>query len=67
MYVDPARRAAHEQTYHQLVEDVLDASPSSRRLLEPINALVQLGKFYPALKQGKELVAYERELLSNVR
>jgi flagellar protein FlbT len=67
MYVDPARKAAHEQTYLALVEDVLDASPSSRRLLEQINALIQLGKFYPALKQGKDLLAHERELLSNVR
>ena len=67
MYVDPARRAVHEQTYVTLVEDVLDASPSSRLWLDPINALVQQGKYYPALKQGKDLLAHERELLSNVR
>ena len=67
MYVDPQRRAVHEQTYLALVEDVLDASPSSRRLLDPINELVQAGKYYPALKKGKELLAFERELLSHVR
>jgi flagellar biosynthesis repressor protein FlbT len=67
MYVDPQRRAVHEQTYLALVEDVLDASPSSRRLLESINDLVQAGKYYPALKQGKELLAFEKELLSHVR
>ncbi len=67
MYVDPQRRAVHEQTYLALVEDVLDASPSSRRFLEPINELVQSGKYYQALKQGKSLLAFERELLSHVR
>lgn len=67
MYVDPQRRAVHEQTYLALVEDVLDASPSSRRFLEPINELVQAGKYYPALKLGKELLAFEKDLLANVR
>lgn len=67
MYVDPQRRAVHEQTYLALVEDVLDASPSSRRFLDPINEMVQSGKYYQALKQGKSLLAFERDLLSNVR
>lgn len=67
MYVDPQRRAVHEQTYLSLVEDVLDASPSSRRLIEPIDELVQAGKYYPALKQARELLRFERELLENVR
>jgi flagellar biosynthesis repressor protein FlbT len=66
MYVDPQRRAAHEQTYLALVEDVLDASPSTSRLIEPVNALVQGGKYYQALKQAKDLLRYERELLANV-
>jgi flagellar protein FlbT len=67
MYVDPQRRAIHEQTYRALVEDVLDASPSARRWLAPIDELVGAGKFYPALKHGRDLLAYERELLANVR
>ncbi len=67
MYVDPQRRPAHEQAYRQLVDDVLDASPSSRALIEPIDAEVRAGRFYPALKLGRKLLAYERELLSHVR
>ena len=67
MYVDPQRRAVHEQTYRSLLEDILDASPSSRRYLDPIDELVRAGKFYPALKQARDLLAYEKELLSNVR
>jgi len=67
MYVDPQRRAEHEQTYRTLVDDVTDASPSSRRYLDPIDDLVRAGSYYPALKQGKELLSFERELLSHVR
>lgn len=67
MYVDPQRRAAHEQSYRALVEDVLDASPSSRRLIEPIDDAVREGKYYPALKLGRQLMAYEKELTTHVR
>ena len=67
MYVDPQRRPAHAQTYRALVDDVLDASPSSRRLIEPIEDCIQAGQFYQALKHGKQLINFEKELLSNVR
>jgi len=66
-YVDPQRRTLHEQTYRALVEDVLDASPSSRRLMEPIDAQVRAGNYYAALKLGRELLAFEKAIMSNVR
>lgn len=67
MYIDPAHREVHHQTYLALVEDVLDASPSSRRLLEPMDESVRTGQYYQALKLGRQLLAYEKELLSDVR
>lgn len=67
MYVDPQRRPAHEQTYRALVEDVLDASPTTRRWLDPIDEAVRAGKFYPALKLGRQLLSFEKELLAHVR
>ncbi len=67
MYVDPQRRSAHEQTYRTLVDDVLDASPTSRRWIEPIEECVAAGQYYQALKHGKQLLSFEKELLSNVR
>jgi len=67
MYVDPQRRVAHAQTYRMLLDDVLDASPSTRRLLEPIDEQVRGGRFYQALKLSRGLLAYEKELLSHVR
>ena len=67
MYVDPQRRPAHEQSYRELVDDVLDASPSTRRLIEPIDEAVRAGRYYPALKLGRQLLAYEKDLLAHVR
>ena len=42
----------HEQTYRELVDDVRDASPSTRRLLDPIDEEVRSARYYPALKLG---------------
>jgi len=67
MYVDPQRRESHQRGYRQLVEDVLDVSPSSRRYLEPIEKCVTEGRYYQALKLGRELMAHERELLEHVQ
>ncbi|MBK7366768.1 MAG: hypothetical protein IPJ04_02380 [Candidatus Eisenbacteria bacterium] len=44
-----------------------DASPSSRRWIEPIEECVGAGQYYQALKHGKQLLSFEKELLSNVR
>lgn len=67
MYVDPARRESHERSYRQLVDDVLDASPSSRRYLDPIDTCVREGRYYQALKLGRDLMAHEKELLQHVQ
>ena len=53
--------------YRSLVDDVLDASPSARRWLDPIDEAVRAGKYYPALKLGRQLLTFEKELLSHVR
>lgn len=67
MYVDPQRRSAHEQAYRSLADEVLDASPSARRWLDPIDEAVRAGRYYPALKLGRQLLAFEGELLSHAR
>lgn len=67
MYVDPQRRSAHEQAYRSLADEVLDASPSARRWLDPIDEAVRAGRYYPALKLGRQLLAFEGELLAHAR
>ena len=66
MYVEPQRRDAHRETFHSLVSDVLAAGPSSRRILEEIDAFVERNEFYPAIKQARALLAWERGVLPNV-
>lgn len=66
LYVEPQRRSAHLETYRMLVSDVLDAVPSCRRLLEPIEACVQEGRLYPAIKHARALLEHERTLISHV-
>ncbi len=67
MYVDPHQRALHHATYRTLADEVLDASPSSGRLLAPIAECVDAGQYYQALKLGRELIAFEKEIVSHVR
>lgn len=67
MYVDPQRRESHLRGYRQLVDDVLDASPSSRRYIEPIDACIAEGRYYQALKLGRDLMTHEKELLEHVQ
>jgi len=66
MYVDTANLAEHRQLYLQLVQDVLEASPSTAALLKEISALVVDGHYYKALKRARKLIAYEQELISHV-
>ncbi len=67
MYVDPQRRESHLRSYEQLIEDVRDASPSSRRYLDPIDQCIRQGRYYHALKLGRDLLAHEKELLEHVQ
>jgi flagellar protein FlbT len=66
MYVDPANLAEHRALYDQLVEDVVQASASMRPLIAEIGERIAAGQFYPALKVGRLLIAYEEELISHV-
>lgn len=63
MYVEPSRREAHRETFRSLAAEVLAAGPSSRRILEEIESLVERNEFYPAIKQARALLAWERGVL----
>ena len=66
MYVDPDHAVEHCSLYAQLVQEVLQASPSMTPLMAEISERVAAGQFYPALKLGRKLIAYEEELISHV-
>jgi flagellar protein FlbT len=67
VYLDPSQRQAHLDTYRALVKDVLEAAPSFRPLVEPVDDLVAEGRDYRALQCSRALLLHERKLLDHVR
>jgi len=56
---------AHHAVYLQLVQDVAVAAPSTRQTLQRINNLILTDAYYKALREAKQLIAYEGELLNH--
>lgn len=55
----------HHDTYFALVRDFLAAAPSARTQIAIINNHILTGDIYKALKQARQLIAYEQELIGN--
>lgn len=56
---------AHHDVYFALVRDIVQAAPSTWPYLESINNRILTGDLYKALKEARNLVQYEQELLQN--
>ena len=67
MYVDEKNLSAHHNTYWQLVRDLLEAAPSTLGLIDQISWYILGNDYYKALKLTKKLIAYEQEVMGNVR
>ena len=67
MYVDQENLAEHHKTYWELVKDVSEAAPSRRTVLQEISDHVLNRRYYQALKLTRRLIAYEQEVIGNVR
>ena len=57
--------SAHHEFYFPLVQDFLNAAPSSMPLIAEINNRILAGDLYKALKAVKQLIAYEQELIAH--
>ena len=66
MYVEPARAAEHTALYRTLADDVAEAAPSCRIVLDQISQCAREGRLYQALKHAKTLLAHEQEILTHV-
>ena len=64
MYVDQANETQHRRFYEELVRDVVEAAPSTKRFLDEVEEHVGRAAYYQALKSIKALLDYEQELLS---
>jgi flagellar biosynthesis repressor protein FlbT len=66
MYTSRDPRAQHE-LYFSLVQQIVEAAPSTWRYIEFINNEILTGNFYKALKEAKKLIAYEEELMRHAK
>lgn len=64
MYID-GRVAENIGTYNKLVTDFQQAVPSSTNILIAIHNHILNSEFYKALKEAKQLLAYERKLFEH--
>jgi flagellar protein FlbT len=55
----------HHELYFSLMRDIVQAAPSTWKLVEAINNHILTGEMYKALKEAKKLIAYEEELLAH--
>ena len=58
---------AHHDVYFALIRDIVQAAPSTFPYVETINNRILTGELYKALKEAKNLIDYERELLQNAQ
>lgn len=66
MYLARRPSLYHEQ-YFKLIKDVQDAAPSTSLIIMKINDFILEDSYYKALKQARELIEYEEELIGNAR
>lgn len=63
MYIDEKNLQEYHQTYWERVKEVLQAAPSTSRLIEQMSQQILTGNVYQALKVARKLIEYEEELL----
>ncbi len=64
MYLDKDPARLHKM-YFEMINDVLNAAPSTIDHIDRLNNKILTGAYYKALKETKALIAYEKELMNN--
>jgi flagellar protein FlbT len=53
--------------YFELIREIQDAAPSTTFFFLKINQTILEGSYYKAMKEAKELLSHEQELIANVK
>lgn len=64
MYIEPNNAEHHQVEFFKHLKELQVAAPSTLPLLVNIQEQLLLGKYYNALKECKNLIEYEKELLN---
>lgn len=67
MYIDGSQFLERNNLYWTLVKDVVEAAPSTARLLADMSEHVVNKRYYQALKLAKKLIKYEEEATAHAR
>ncbi len=66
MYIDQENLIDHHNTYWRYVQELTKAAPSAIRLIDQISEKIVGNNYYQALKLSRQLIAYEKEIMSRV-
>ena len=66
MYIDGEHMETYHKRYWDLVRDLIDVAPSVLSLIDQISKHILNADYYKALKQTRELIAYEEEAINSV-
>ena len=67
MYIDRANLELHHKTYWRLVQDLIQAAPSTLPVIDAISDNILKGQHYRALKGARNLIDYEKEVVTRVQ
>ena len=66
MYIDQENLVHHHNTYWNHVQQTVKAAPTTVGLIDQISEKIVSSKYYQALKLARQLIEYEKEILSRV-
>lgn len=66
MYLARNPKEYHEK-YFKLVREIQDAAPTTTAFFLLINEKIIQGQYYKAMKDARELILYEQELINNAQ
>lgn len=55
------------EKYFELIREIQDAAPTTTFFFLKINEMILEGSYYKAMKEAKELLSHEQELINNVK
>jgi flagellar biosynthesis repressor protein FlbT len=67
MYIDESQLFDKHNVYWTLIKDVVEAAPSTARLLADMSEHIVNKRYYPALKLARKLIKYEEEATADAR
>lgn len=67
MYMDRLNLAGYQQTYREIIQELLTILPRSVDFIAEINNDLACGRYYQAMKCARKLVDFEEELIQHAQ